>query len=154
MASQAHLFIGERVGNWKDIERVAGVLSIDLVDISELSCKSPNISIVCDQWTDAVQKRPLRKVHFRGAAYDVVPHLMYEREGGSEFPAPAGDAYTDAMIGFELTSRYAPAILDIDHARGGRPEPFEIDVEACASILAEVRAWWPTAGLYIWEIWH
>jgi len=63
-----------------------------------------------------------------------------------------GDSYT--MIGAQLTSRYSPAIVDEGWTRGGRSEPFVLDLIRLAKILAAVRKVWPEAEILMMDQMH
>lgn len=89
-------------------------------------------------------------ITFRGTQFTACITPRREREGGTELPVSPTDAYTDAIVGFALTSRYRPAILDQGN-ESGRPEPFVIDLDAARAILEEIRAFWPEAQLMVWD---
>ena len=56
------------------------------------------------------------------------------------------DSYERA-VAFNLTRRYRGAILDIDRER---TDPFTVDPQDLANLLAEVRTWWPDAKVFLW----
>jgi hypothetical protein len=142
MSWQAHLFIGVPISTYEDIRKIMLQLSGNLewrtADKGELFYDLPAIEG--------------KSVKYKGNEYPVKIRPMRGIEGGSKFP-PNDPSYTDAMIGFELTSRYAPAILDQGYEYG-RPEPFVFDPLDIADILQQVRKWWPEAQAIIWDIWH
>jgi hypothetical protein len=68
---------------------------------------------------------------------EITIYFQRESEGGCDWPVPRDEAYTDAIVGFALTSRYRPAILDKGHEHG-RPEPFEFNPQDILDILEQV----------------
>jgi len=70
-------------------------------------------------------------------------------EGGCYWPVERDEYYSDAIVGFSLTTRYAPGILN---RKGSRPEPFEFDPQDILDILENVHAWWPDAKALLWSV--
>lgn len=139
MPWQAHLFVGVPVHNYDEVRAVFTKLGIG----TALAVKDEDLS--------GVSKRA--SVKHRGKVFRVAIAFMREYEGGCEFPVGIEEKYTDAIVGFELTSRYKGAILDAKEPNG-RPEPFVFDPNDCAAILKQVREWWPAARLMIWDNFH
>lgn len=90
---------------------------------------------------------------YKGKSVVAKATMEVDREHGVTFPVPNSRVYTAALVGIHLTSRYSPAILDEGH-RNGRPEPFELDLDALQDLLAQVRGWWPEARVLMMDIWH
>lgn len=147
MPYQAHLFIGERVGTFDDARGVLRRLGVRDDQMPE------DEEEFDEHLRDGLAESfalPERQIIYRGTQYAAIPFLFAE-----EFPAeePTSD-YTCALIGIPLTSRYRGAILDVDYVRGGRPEPFEINLDDAADLLRQVQEWWPTAKLLMMDIDH
>lgn len=151
MPWQAHIFIGKKVATYDDIRQIAKELNLSVKIDEDVDDGS---SITSDNWHDAVKKKKLViPLVYKGKTYKFKPEFKTESEGGSTFPNSQVDTYTDAMVGFALTTRYAPTLLDKEFANG-RPEPFELNLNEMQDLLSQVRKAWPTASIYMWDIWH
>lgn len=149
MPWQAHLWIGVPVANDQQArDALAQLGRPDLVD--QVDDVVSNVADVFDNAQPPVTI-PVRLEH-GGLVLDP-PCVKFRREaeGGSDWPAPSNESYTDAVIGFQITSHFAPTLLDAGHPHG-RSEPFIIDVDACQRFLAQVRKHWPQAQLLMWDM--
>jgi hypothetical protein len=63
-----------------------------------------------------------------------------------------GDSYV--CLGAAITSRYMPSILDAGWDRGGRPEPFILDLSRLHKILEEAQKQWPAAQMLMMDFTH
>ncbi|GEM_PF-7068937 len=139
MPWQAQLFIGVSVHSWTEARSV-----LDRLGVSHASVDDDDLFHMPDEQCRKTE------VVFRGTRFTVVIAPQREREGDTPFPVPDAESYTDAIVGFPLTSRYSPAILDQGYEHG-RPEPFVIDLDAARAILDEVHAFWPEAQCMMWD---
>ena len=139
MPWQGHLWIGESVSNWEEVRAIYDKLGIDYKDIK-------------DEWNDFFRNPHLpgakRQVRYKDTTFGVSITFEHEGEGGMRFPN--NEVYSDALVGFQITSRYSPAVIDSWCGTGGRPEPFEFDPQDLVDILKQVREWWPDAKCIIW----
>jgi hypothetical protein len=147
MPWQAQLFIGVPVKTHADIRAIYVQLGSGDV-ISGLTDEELEFDF------GGIQKF----VMWNDKLHHVNVEVMIEREGGTDFPvvddtADTTSAYTDAIVGFGITSRYRPAILDRMHPKG-RPEPFCFDPLELNEILVQVRQWWPEAQTMIWDVFY
>lgn len=130
-----HLYIGEKVRNTTDVIRVFQKLGKSLdndTKIQDLHKFTTKIS-----------------VEYMGETFVETISFQQETEEGVRWPLDPDEQYTDAIVGFALTSRYQPAILDYVYEHG-RPEPFEVDVVGMTEILKSVQTIWPEARVLIW----
>jgi hypothetical protein len=111
MPWQAQLFIGVPVHDYDEARQILG-----------------NLGAVLKGYDDEIlgETAVSKTVNFRGKARPITVAFMQESEGGCPFPVPKSEPYTDAIVGFDLTARYSPALLDEGH-KTGRPEPFCFD---------------------------
>lgn len=144
MPWQGQLFVGERVATCADVRAIFTKLGYtgDLSD-EEIHDKIPTIQ---------------KTVELHGVEYTVSIEFALETEDGSDqLPANAepGDQTDDtySYVGFALTSRYSPAILDRAYAHG-RVDPFVIDIEEIRIIMNQVRLWWPEAKLLMCDCFY
>ncbi len=135
MPWQAHLIIGERIHTYEQAVEIAAGLGwkVTVEELQDGEAKS-------------------FKIKHKGKTKKVGIYAWFESESGAKYPSPETADFTSkdtsAWIGFQLTSRYKGEILDADEEHG-RPDPFEIDIEAVADILKQVRVWWPKAQFLI-----
>ena len=144
MPWQAQLFIGQRVHDAheaREIFQKLGCHTLEYLNDEELEE---------ELWNDPKFDR---YAFHKGENIEVEIRFRRECEGGCPWPVPRTDDYSDAIIGFALTSRYAPAILDKGHSHG-RSEPFEFEPHDICEILDKVREWWPEAKAIIWDVWY
>ena len=156
MPWQGQLVIGEKVWNYDDAAAI----------FKKLGCETdltPPPGLDEDEMLDfeldvfggvAIKKQ----ITYKGVVIDVSIYLLTGSEGGVEFPVPGNDEnpkpdYTDALVGFYVTSRYSGAVLDKDTSHG-RHEPFVFDPTELAELLSQVREWWPEAQAMIWTVFY
>ena len=148
MPWQAQIFIGQRVHSTQEAVGILRSLGVDLSVLDE----DPERMDDLDGWQIRF-RFPSHSIAYAGQTFEVRPQYMEETEGGGPFGGRPENDYTDAIVGFNLTSRYEGAILD--HAtENGRPEPFYIDVEGLSDILRQVREWWPEAQAMVWNVFY
>lgn len=138
MPWQAQLFIGVPVHDYDEARQILGKLGAFLKGYDDES--------LCNTAAN-------KTVNFRGKVRQITIGFSREAEGGCPFPMPKSEPYTDAIVGFYLTARYSPALLDEGH-KHGRPEPFCFDPLEVADLLKQVREWWPEAQAIIWDNWY
>jgi hypothetical protein len=144
MAWQAQLFIGVAVHDNEEAREVFQKLG----DNHELE------SFEGEDLEEELYETTLKRtILHKGMSKEVEIFFRQECEGGQEWPVRRTEAYSDAIVGFALTSRYLPAILDEGHVHG-RPEPFEFDAHEICGILESVHEWWPEAKAMIWGVWY
>lgn len=147
MPWQAHLFIGEVVHDYVEIKEVLDKLGIDYSHIMD------NDDLFSGEAYKKVILHIPGELGTTGKNFTVAIQPMKESEGGTCFPVNKSNPYTDAIVGFELTSRYDPSILDRDY-KHGRPEPFVINLNEANVLLQQVRKFWPEAQLIMWDNFH
>lgn len=150
---QAHFWIGVRIYDFADMRNA--LLALEAAPGAKLVTGplGPNSLVATateSQLEDSCFEIPLsyKGMPVWGTAYAVV-----DQKHGVEFPVPRTSDYTAALVGIQLTSRYEPSILDARHPHG-RPEPFEVDLDALQDLLAQVRTWWSEAQVLLLEEWH
>lgn len=139
MPTQAQLYIGERVHDFEEIEALYEKLGVDT------AAADPE-----DPYTLYDCQKPVT-LNYRGETVTLSLGFYNDNEGS--FPVPKDEAYSSALVGIALTSRYAPTLLDRGHEHG-RPDPFEVDVGALADLLEQVRDFWPEAEVLMMDIWY
>ena len=148
MPWQAQLFIGVSVHDNEEVREVfqkLGRHDLDALDADELEE---------ELWEEPSVKKELWVPEgSESVKQEITIYFQRESEGGSDWPVPRDEAYTDAIVGFALTSRYRPAILDKGHEHG-RPEPFEFNPQDILDILEQVHAWWPEAKALLVECFY
>lgn len=139
MPSQAQLYIGQRVHDFEEIEALYKKLGVDTTDVDP---EDPYTLYDCEKSV---------KLNYQGEEVTLLLGFHYDNEGS--FPVPRDEDYSSALVGISLTSRYAPTLLDRGHEHG-RPDPFELDLGALASLLEQVRTFWPEAEVLMMDIWY
>lgn len=154
MPWQAQIFVGESVRNLNDLYKIAKTLNMDYPPIEE-AFDDINPITKEDEYIYGVDYFPKKEIEikYKGETHKVTIEFMFESEGGSQWPDQVIDYedYTDALVGFEITSRYAEGILNHN---GSRPEPFRLDLEGIIDIRDQVRKFWPEAQIYVWNRWY
>ena len=148
MPWQAQLFIGVPVHDYKEAWGVMRQLGSPLPEYDKMDEDDLD-----EQLDNFYEIRIHKKIQFRGKEEEIEIVFSKEEEGGSRFPVRRSEEYTDAIVGFGLTSRYSPALLDQGH-KHGRPEPFCFKPQEIIDILAQVHEWWPEAEVMIWDQWY
>ena len=152
MPWQAQLFIGERVHDDEEAKQVfikLGVSELDGQKIETLTGDELEEAL----WNMGAVDRFAWVPTANGEHENKEVQIMFRREGegGCSWPVERDEDYSDAIVGFALTTRYAPGILT---RKGSRPEPFEFDPQDILDILESVHAWWPDAKALLWSVLH
>ena len=134
--SQGQLLIGQPVTAYQDVRDVFASLGVDTTGVADY---------------DLSGLESEHAISWRGREIEVIIAFSAGRGGGSTFPARPDDNAADALVGFDLTSKYVGAVLDQDCPHG-RPEPFVFDPLEVAGILFQVRTWWPAAQAILWTV--
>jgi len=149
MPSQAHLFAGIPVTNLQDLQDFAHHFGLPVIN-------SPS----SDDWQDWLnqhqsklrienQPQEIQLIQDSEVDYQDLNHLYSSRNTRTQ---EIGG--THLTLGAELTSRYQPAILDAGWDRGGRPEPFRLDLERITKIRDEIKKQWPQAEILMMDFHH
>jgi hypothetical protein len=141
MPWQAQLFIGQPVHNGQEV--------IDILKGLGVETTSTRYEIDEDHEIEMTTLKKAIIVKRKAVKVDI--ELYIEEEGGVRWPVDKNEDYTDALIGFPLTSRYVAGLLN---TKESRPEPFVFDPLEVYDILTQVRAWWPQAQAMLWDVFY
>ena len=93
MSWQAHIFVGERVHNFKEIEKIAQSFNMKLDVPVEERKNWPSIQ---DVWNESFPPKFI--FTYDGKTFSDTPEFLVESEGGNEFPVHHNVKYTDAIV--------------------------------------------------------
>ena len=147
MVAQAHLIVGIPINSLADGQKALqhfGVTDIasDLDDLQEI-VNDNNLSLTLE----GTELRIDLVMDSDACDGDYFANLRK-----NTLTNQLGDTYV--CLGAAITSRYSPSILDAGWDRGGRPEPFILDLPRLQRILAEAQKQWPAAQMLMMDFTH
>lgn len=147
MPSQAHLIVGVPINSLADGQKVLQHFKVprtanDVDELQEIVDES-DLSLT-------LEGTELRVALFADSEACDGNHFSILRKNTQT--SQIGDSYV--CLGAAITSRYMPSILDAGWDRGGRPEPFMLDLPRLQKILAEAQKQWPAAQILMMDFMH